>query len=82
MRIFHTGQFLRNGGEGGALDVYKRQDFAEVTGRIKEDPYFSHDLTQVIRVDDVGPIKVTGHGVKITRAGSSGTAHNQLLRCV
>jgi diaminopimelate dehydrogenase len=64
-------------------DVYveldEGADFAEIAGRIREDPYFRHDLTQVIRVDDVGPIKVTGHGVKITRAGSSGTAHNQLL---
>ena len=64
-------------------DVYveldEGADFAEVTEKIREDPYFSHDPTQVIRVDDAAPFKVAGHGVKITRLGSSGTAHNQLL---
>ncbi len=64
-------------------DVYVELDeganFAEIAQKIREDPYFSHDLTQVIGVDDAAPLKVTGHGVKITRTGSSGTAHNQLL---
>lgn len=64
-------------------DVYVELDeganFAEIAQKIREDPYFSHDLTQVIGVDDAAPLKFTGHGVKITRTGSSGTAHNQLL---
>jgi diaminopimelate dehydrogenase len=30
-------------------------------------------------VDDVGKLKVMGHGVLIERMGASGTAHNQRL---
>lgn len=61
------------------VELDEGADFAEIAGRIKEDPYFKHDRTQVIKVDDAAQLKVTGHGVRITRAGSSGTAHNQLL---
>ncbi len=64
-------------------DVYvkldKEADFAEIAEQIREDPYFDPDRTEVIQVDDLTPIKVTGHGVRIARAGSSGTAQNQLL---
>jgi len=64
-------------------DVYveldKEADFAEIAEQIREDPYFDPDRTEVIQVDDLTPIKVTGHGVRMARAGSSGTAQNQLL---
>jgi diaminopimelate dehydrogenase len=61
------------------VELNKEADFAEIAEQIREDPYFDPDRTEVIQVDDLTPIKVTGHGVRIARAGSSGTAQNQLL---
>lgn len=50
-----------------------------VTEKIKADPYFAHDETHVIPVEDVGALMDMGHGVEITRKGVSGKAHNQHL---
>ena len=61
------------------VEINEGTDFAEIIARIKEDPYFKDDRTQVIKVDHVAPLKVTGHGVHIQRIGRSGTAHSQLL---
>ena len=61
------------------VELNKEADFAEIAEQIREDPYFDPDRTEVIQVDDLTPIKVTGHGVRIARAGSSGPAQNQLL---
>ncbi|MGB4444585.1 MAG: diaminopimelate dehydrogenase [Dethiobacteria bacterium] len=61
------------------VELNKEADFAEIAEQIREDPYFDPDRTEVIQVDDLTPIKVTGHGVRIARAGSSGAAQNQLL---
>ena len=61
------------------VELNKEADFAEIAEQIREDPYFDPDRTEVIQVDDLTPIKVTGHGVRMARTGSSGTAQNQLL---
>ncbi len=64
-------------------DVYvepgEGADFAEIATRVKDDPYFRGDQTQVFRVDDALQFKVMGHSVRMWRSGSSGTSHNQLL---
>jgi len=52
-------------------------DFSEVAARIKADPYFVNDETHVIQVGDIDSLIDTGHGVKITRKGVSGSANNQ-----
>lgn len=64
-------------------DVYVQleegADFQEIAAKIKADPYFVNDVTRVTQVDDVAKVKVMGHGVRLERMGSSGTAHNQTL---
>ena len=57
--------------EGAALDA--------VAAQIKSDPAFSHDETHVIAVEDVKALLNVAHGVEITRAGVSGSTHNQSL---
>ncbi len=54
-------------------------DIAEVTNKIKSDPYFSHDETHVIQVDDVDALIDKGHGVNMVRKGVSGKTDNQLF---
>ncbi len=54
-------------------------DFNKVESDIKADPYFSHDETHVIKVDDVGALIDRGHGVNMTRKGVSGKTDNQLF---
>lgn len=49
----------------------------EVSAAIKADPYFAHDETHVIRVDDVQALFNRAHGAYLTRGGVSGDAHNQ-----
>lgn len=61
------------------LELEEGASFAEIAGKIKEDPFFSSGRTEVIRVADLRPYKNRGHGVRIRRTGSSGRAHNQLL---
>ena len=51
----------------------------KVTQLIKADPYFSHDETHVMQVDDVEEIMDMGHGVHVIRKGVSANAQNQLL---
>ena len=51
----------------------------DVTSRIKADPYFVHDETHVIEVEDVAEVKDVGHGVHLVRQGSSGATHNQYV---
>lgn len=55
-------------------------DFGEVTQCIKHDPYFVHDETHVMQVEDVAAIQDMGHGVLMTRKGASGNTHNQTFR--
>lgn len=44
---------------------------------IKTDPYFVHDETHVVFVDDVDALLDMGHGVHMVRKGVSGTTQNQ-----
>lgn len=53
--------------------------FDDVSSAIKKDPYFVHDETHVIQVDDVSKFLDMGHGVSMTRKGVSGDAHNQQI---
>lgn len=46
---------------------------------IKTDPYFVHDETHVLFVDDVDALQDMGHGVHMVRKGVSGTTQNQLF---
>ncbi len=51
--------------------------FDEVAAAIKADPYFVHDETHVIPVDDVSALRDMGHGVELSRHGVSADAQNQ-----
>ncbi len=61
------------------VEIHEAAEFDEVAQKIKQDAYFAGDSTRVTRVDDVGKVKVMGHGVLVERIGASGTAHNQRL---
>lgn len=49
----------------------------EVSAAIKADSYFSHDETYVIEVSSVDEVRDMGHGVHMTRKGTSGRTPNQ-----
>ncbi len=51
--------------------------FEDVAAAIKADPYFVHDETHVVQVDDIDSLRNAAHGVYLTRNGVSGDAHNQ-----
>lgn len=61
------------------VEIEDGADFGEIAGIIKDDSYFVNDQTRVIKVDHAAEFKTTGHSVCLSRAGRSGTAHNQLL---
>lgn len=50
-----------------------------VTAAIKADPYFASDETHVIEVASVDEVRDMGHGVNMTRKGTSGRTPNQRL---
>jgi len=54
-------------------------DFETVKKDILKDPYFSHDETHVIQVDQIEDYIDKGHGVNMVRKGVSGTTDNQLF---
>lgn len=54
-------------------------ELAEVSEKIKKDPYFASDETHVIQVESVEALKDMGHGVNLVRKGVSGKTQNQLL---
>jgi len=54
-------------------------DIGEVSKKIKSDPYFSHDETHVIAVENIDDIIDMGHGVNLVRKGVSGKTDNQLF---
>ncbi len=64
-------------------DVYVELDetavFCDVSEAIKSDPYFVNDETHVTQVPDISEVRSMGHGVFLSRRGSSGTAQNQRL---
>ena len=49
----------------------------QIAADIKADPYFAHDETHVIFVDDIGAYIDRGHGVHMERKGVSGATDNQ-----
>jgi diaminopimelate dehydrogenase len=61
------------------IKLKKGYDFKNVVNVIKNDPYFIHDETHVIQVDDVQQLIDMGHSVKIERKGVSGKTHNQRM---
>ena len=61
------------------IEVKDGYDFDKVAAAIKADPYFVHDETHVIEVDDVDALIDMGHGVNLTRKGVSGQTQNQLF---
>lgn len=61
------------------IEVKEGYDFDKVAAAIKADPYFVHDETHVIKVDDVDALIDMGHGVNLTRKGVSGQTQNQLF---
>ena len=52
-------------------------DLSAVTAAIRADPYFAHDETHVIPVEDVSRLRNRGHAVHMTRRGVSGITDNQ-----
>lgn len=61
------------------IELEPGADYQKVSARIKSDPYFVHDETHVIAVEDVNALIDMGHGVEMTRKGVSGATHNQRL---
>lgn len=61
------------------IELEPGADYQKVSARIKADPYFVHDETHVIAVEDVNALIDMGHGVEMTRKGVSGATHNQRL---
>ena len=51
----------------------------EVAAAVKADPYFSSDETHVFAVDSVDAVRDMGHGVHMTRKGTSGRTPSQRL---
>lgn len=51
----------------------------EVAAAVKADPYFASDETHVIQVDSVDAVRDMGHGVNMTRKGTSGRTPSQRL---
>ena len=61
------------------VELEEGAGFDTVSGLIREDEYFAHDETQVIRVASVDRLKDPGHGVNISRKGVSGITGNQRI---
>ncbi|MDR2933609.1 MAG: diaminopimelate dehydrogenase, partial [Oscillospiraceae bacterium] len=61
------------------VQLEKGADIEQVTRDIKADPYFAHDETHVIQVDDIDMYIDKGHGVLMSRKGVSGKTDNQLF---
>lgn len=53
--------------------------FLKVEQAVKSDPYFIHDDTHVIQVEDISQIRNAGHGVDLQRLGMSSGCANQRL---
>ncbi|NLW17151.1 MAG: diaminopimelate dehydrogenase [Firmicutes bacterium] len=55
-------------------------ELEQVVPAIQQDPYYCHDETQVLAVDDVQSLMNTSHGVVLERRGVAGKTANQLFR--
>ena len=58
------------------LPGYKLED---VAAAVKSDPYFASDETHVMQVESVDAVRDMGHGVNMTRKGTSGRTPSQRL---
>lgn len=61
------------------IELQDGYSFADVAQKIKTDPYFVHDETHVLQVENVDSLLDMGHGVNLTRKGVSGKTQNQLF---
>ena len=61
------------------VEIEDGYDFCKVSEAVKQDPYFIHDETHVIQVDNVDDLIDMGHGVNLVRKGVSGKTQNQLF---
>ena len=61
------------------IELEDGYDFEKVASAIKNDAYFVHDETHVIKVDSVDALKDMGHGVHLVRKGVSGNTHSQRI---
>ena len=59
--------------------LHEGADLSSVKDKVMADPYFSHDETHIIQVEDVNSLIDVGHGLNMTRKGVSGKTHNQLF---
>ncbi|HYF95408.1 MAG TPA: diaminopimelate dehydrogenase [Symbiobacteriaceae bacterium] len=57
-----------------------KASLAEVTERLRQDDYFSHDELAVVEVLTLRDLMDVGHGVVIERKGASGQTDNQLFK--
>lgn len=61
------------------IELQPGYDIDKVSSAIKADPYFASDETHVSAVESIDAVKDMGHGVNLTRKGSSGKTQNQLF---
>ncbi len=61
------------------IELESGAKYDDVTARIKADPYFAHDETHIMAVEDVDALLDMGHGVNLVRKGVSGATPNQLF---
>lgn len=61
------------------VELQEGADFNTVSKAIREDAYFVHDETHVIKVESVDELKDVGHGVNLLRKGTSGVTANQRM---
>lgn len=61
------------------VELLPGADLQAVTAAIKADPYFASDETHVIEVESVDAVRDMGHGVNMTRKGTSGRTPSQRL---
>lgn len=61
------------------IELEEGYKYDEVAEKIKTDPYFKHDETHVVQVDNVENLLDMGHGVNMVRKGVSGTTQNQMF---
>lgn len=61
------------------VELNPEVSFEDVAESIKNDNYFINDETHVTEVNSVDDLIDMGHGVNITRKGTSGTTPNQLF---
>jgi diaminopimelate dehydrogenase len=61
------------------VELEEGANLADVTAAIKADPYFASDETHVFEVPSVDAVRDMGHGVHMTRKGTSGRTPSQRL---